>query len=66
MDSKVLTNTSPETNDTVATVYPRIEQFIESRESYIKALEKTIELLERENKRQTKVHRKFNTQLMIC
>ncbi|HEY9187380.1 MAG TPA: ATP-binding protein [Ignavibacteria bacterium] len=41
----------------VGAVYPQIEQFIESRENYIKALEKTIELLEKENRRQHKVQK---------
>lgn len=33
---------------------PQFEQFIESRESYIKALEKTLDLLKRENQQYTK------------
>ena len=45
------------TNEIIGMVYPQTEQFVESRENYIKALEKTIELLDKENKRQNKVQK---------
>jgi signal transduction histidine kinase len=42
------------TDEMFSLAYPQIEHFIESRENYIRALEKTIELLEKENKKQSK------------
>ncbi len=57
MDSKVQLSVNDDVAESVGTIYPQIEQFIESRESYIKALEKTIELLEKENRRQNKVQK---------
>jgi signal transduction histidine kinase len=57
MDSKVQMTMNNDSSEIIGAAYPQIEQFIESRESYIKALEKTIELLEKENKRQNKVQK---------
>jgi signal transduction histidine kinase len=59
MHTKVQLSLNDEVQDVFGQTYPQIEHFIESRENYIKALEKTVELLEQENRKQTKAQKEI-------
>jgi len=59
MEPKIQLSVNNDSGELFSLAYPQIEHFIESRENYIKALEKTVELLEQDNRRQSSVQREI-------